>query len=195
MEMTTQRKAAVRGRRRLLLSCLAVSVLAAAVIGTRFTGAWLSDGNRPVKNSFIPAAVTCEIHESFEENVKSEIRVQNAGSTDAYIRAAVICQYGNARGEITAPAALPPVTLGDGWFAGQDGYYYYQSKLSPADSTGCLFEEPLTDDKGLQITILAEAIQAQGEAADGKPAVETAWPVTVSPSGILSERTEQGGDA
>ena len=73
----------------LIVAALAVVILTAAVGGTM---AWLSTQTQDLTNTFEPAKVTCKVDENFTEGgtEKKDVRIQNTGTTDAYIRVAVI---------------------------------------------------------------------------------------------------------
>lgn len=156
-----------------LLALAAVVVLCTGVFLN--TLAWLSDGEKKVKNTFDTAQVTCEISENFDGVEKKDIEVKNTSDIYAYMRVAVVCNYVNAKGEITGRADLPAgLTLGNNWIKGSDGYYYYTYPLVPNGYTAILFQEEINDGNGLQVTILAEAIQAEGNLS-GKSPAELVW--------------------
>lgn len=155
---------------------LAVLVLA---IGTVIGGTWalLSASTSKVDNEFTPGKVTCEIPEIVEDNVKKSVKVKNTGNTDAYIRAAVIGNTVDDEGGITgAMSDLDEYFAGKGWV--KDGNYYYWTKpVAPGKTTEELLKSGKTIDlEGLQVTILAEAIQAKGTDGSSK-AVVSAWGV------------------
>lgn len=149
-----------------------IIISAGAVLGTL---AWLSDGAKKVENTFDPSQVTCEIEEYFDRTDKKDIKVKNTSDIDAYIRVALACNYVDSSGNIIKPAQLPTgLTLGTNWIKGADGFYYYVTPMAPTDLTNNLFNETITNSDGLQITILAEAIQADGKSG-GKSPAELSW--------------------
>ena len=86
--------------------------------------------------------------------------------------------------------------MSDYWKRGNDGFYYYPDRVGAKQLTSdqhylivrCK-PDPGKAPVGcnLQVTILADAIQADGVDSTGKPAVEIAWPnVTVQADKTLS---------
>lgn len=144
-------------------------LLCCTVAGTL---AYLVDKTPEVKNTFEPAKVTTAVDETFKNGVKSDVKIQNTGNIDAYIRVAVVVNWADKDGNVYGGAVPEKGTdytepvLQDGWIKVGD-YYYYTSAV-PADGfTGTLFApiKQLTTCKdtnyGLQITILADGIQSE----------------------------------
>lgn len=167
-------------------------LLCCAVAGTV---AYLVTSTGPVTNTFTPASVTTQVEEEFDGTTKSNVRIQNTGNIDAYIRAAVIVNWadenGNVYGGATPVAGIDYTTLKlqTGWIKVGD-YYYYTSAVPADNSTGTLFE-PITQlldcadtNYKLQVTILADGIQSVP--AD---AVQQAWPAVQVSGGQLTAGT------
>ena len=149
-------------------------LLCCTVAGTL---AYLVTNTDPVTNTFTPAHVSTAVDETFKNGVKSDVKIQNTGNIDAYIRVAVVANWANSAGDVYGGAA--PTDKGankdydltlkanNGWVKGADGYYYYIHPVAPKESTTAIFEDitQLTDDPaegyGLQITILADGIQSE----------------------------------
>ncbi len=176
----------------LLVLSLAI-ILMAAVGGTM---AWLAAGSDEVINTFIPAQVSCAVDESFKNGVKSDVRIKNTSDIAAYIRAAVVVNWADEDGNIYGA----PVSGGDytmvldntDWFEA-GGYYYHKASVAPDGFTGILIAS-CTETAGkapegyrLQVSILAEAIQAAGKNGEGVAAIATVWPVEVI-DGTLAAR-------
>lgn len=141
------------------------------------TVAYLVTSTDPVTNTFTPASVSTAVDETFENGVKSDVKIKNTGNIDAYIRVAVVVNWADKDGNVYGGAV--PTDKGDkkdydltlkannGWIKGADGYYYYIHPVAPKESTTAIFEDitQLTDDPaegyGLQITILADGIQSE----------------------------------
>lgn len=158
------------------------------------TLAWLATNTKPVVNTFTPAKIETTIEEP-EGKTKTNVTIKNAdASIDAYIRATIVINWVDGEGNIYG---IPPVkgthytedlNVGEGkdWFE-EDGIYYHRAKVAAGASTAALINEikPLKEGPGgyyFQVTILTEAIQADGEVKVGDtavPAVETVWPVKV----------------
>ena len=187
-----------------------VLVVGIVVAGTI---AFLVTSAGPVVNTFTPTNVPPEIHEEFDGKVKSNVRIENQGTTDAYIRAAVMVNWVDASGnvlgqvpELDTDYAISYNLSADGWVLGDDGYYYWTQVVSPKDTdnstdkefTGILItaaevksEAPL-DRYELAIDIMAQTIQTKGMGKNEQnvdtPPVTLAWGVAVNADGTLAVR-------
>lgn len=150
------------------------------------TLAWLFTQTEPVTNTFTPASVTTEVNEDdFNGGTKSNVKVKNTGNTDAYIRAAIIYNWADKDGNIYAKPVTPDdytLSPGSNWKQGGDGYYYYSKIVNPGYPTEKLIDSLSRNNNpdvpsiyDLQVTILAEGIQAKGADSSGKTPVELAW--------------------
>lgn len=162
-----------------------VLLLALAIGGTV---AWLSTKSAPITNTFTPSKVACEVTESFDGTVKSNVNVQNTGDTQAFIRVKLVSYRTNNAGEhIGGKAALPDFTLGAGWVA-YNGYYYYTLPVAAGGTPNTNLTDSMTltgsyndTDGGKQaIDVMAEAIQSVPEAA-----VKAAWGLSIDANGNL----------
>lgn len=178
-----------RNSRKGLIAAVALVLLLCAAVGG--TLAWITAQTPAVANTFTPAHVTCKVDETFKNNEKSNVSILNTSDIDAYIRAAIVVNWADKDGNVSGT----PVTDSDytmslnltssGWVKGSDGYYYYTSPVAPGRNTEILITRcsPTVNAAPagyeLQVTILAEAIQAEGKSGDDY-AVETVWPVTVN---------------
>lgn len=158
------------------------------------TVAWLSTKSAPITNTFLPSKVACEVTESFNGTVKSNVNVKNTGDIDAYIRVKLVTYRVNDEGDhIGGTAKIPPFTPGNGWVENGD-YYYYTQPVAPDEQPAAALISSIdligsyTDaDGGKQaIDVMAEAIQANGVADNGTKAVVEAW-------GVDPETLSQGG--
>lgn len=165
-----------------------VLILGAAVGGTL---AYLVTQTNSLTNTFEPSHVSCAIEETFKDGVKSNVKVQNTGDIDAYIRAKVVITWKDTYGNVYAAAPVEDkdytITYGDGWEK-IDGYWYYKSAVTSGKSTNNLIgtcaltaNSAAPEGYALSVEILAEAIQAEPAAA-----VQEAWGVTVGTNGALS---------
>lgn len=177
----------------LLLASLALVVT--AVIGT--TLAYLVSSPPAVTNTFTPGKITSKVDEELVNGKKSNVKIQNTGNGDAYIRAKVVITWRDEAGNVLAeqPVKGTDYTIDgspdSGWFKCEtDGFYYWNSKVPAGKSTGVLIKElkqSETTDRHLHVEILAEAIQADGVDSNGKRPVELAWGVTVANNGTISK--------
>ena len=172
-----------------LLASLAV-MLTVTVGGTL---AYLIAQSETVTNSFDPANVSCAV-----EATDKTFSVKNTSDIDAYLRAAIVVNWADANGDNVygiAPVEGTDYALqvSSEWIDGDDGYYYYPSKVAPFEKSADAVEfissygvkDDVTASEGysLQVEVLAQAIQALPDEA-----VEEAWPaVEVDADGKLQK--------
>ena len=169
----------------LIVAALAVVILTAAVGGTM---AWLSTQTQDLTNTFVPAKVTCKVDENFTEggNEKKDVRIQNTGTTDAYIRAMIVANWCTADSKVVKTATPTYEGLpGSGWVE-HDGFYYYTQPVAPDQTTSMLFTkcEQGTVPEGadhLEVNIICQAVQSTPAAAVGE-----AWKVTIAPNSVTA---------
>lgn len=185
-------------RRPKRLATLLVSLLLVLGVAVGGTVAFLSTRTDSKENTFTPSKVTCEVTETFNNNVKSQVAVQNTGDTTAFIRAAINVTWMSNQDAAnqTVSAKVPvkdtdySITLAENtkWIQGADGYYYYQQPVDPQGSTGVLIEEcellkdaSVPDGYHLSVEIVASAIQSAPDSV-----VQSMWHVTVEDGKITS---------
>ena len=171
------------------LLILLVLVVAVVTCGTVY--AYMFKQTENVSNQFVPAEVTCEVHETLESGAteKSAITVTNTGDIDAYLRVRLVSYWVQSDGsgdyEIVAKASeMPTFTLGAGWIAGSDDTYYYTTPVEAGNNTTDLLESNLvlTEEDGyLQVVeVFAEAIQSKPDNS-----VTESWGVTLDANGTI----------
>lgn len=167
------------------------------------TLAWLVTKTDAVTNTFQPTAVSCEVEEdtsgSTKKNVAVSIPNKAGDNTDAYVRATYVVNWAKDDSDNTVYAVAPvkgadyTFTMGTSgkWSNNSDGYYYYSDPVAPGGKTEVLFSEFALGQNAnapagyhLQVTILAEAIQADGVNSSSVKAVKDAW--GVDPTTLLS---------
>lgn len=153
-------------------SALTIAIILILVMAIGGTVAFLVTHTDQIVNTFQPTDVTCEINEEFNDNntVKTSAVVENTGKIPAYIRVAVVANTVDADDNITGAADVSNKLAGSGWTKVGD-YYYYNGVVQPNEKTGNLLAEGI-DLNGIQVTILASAIQAEPTNA-----VAEAWDV------------------
>lgn len=187
----------------------AAAALAAVLVVTGIAGviAWTT-AQDALKNSFEIGTVVPVIGETFDPKpdettgnvVKENVKAKNAGSVDIYVRARVniywVDEAGNQLWE--EPVAETDYTgtyptSGSNWILGDDGYYYWKSKVSAGGSTANLIDSIKQDSSQVQADEeagrkLVVDIDIQGIQSDPASAVEEAWAgaVTVDEDGTLS---------
>ena len=153
-------------------SALTIAIILILVMAIGGTVAFLVTHTDQIVNTFQPTDVSCEINEKFNDDntVKTSAVVENTGKIPAYIRVAVVANTVDAEGNITGAADVSNKLAGSGWTKVGD-YYYYNGVVKPNETTGNLLAEGI-DLNGIQVTILASAIQAEPTNA-----VAEAWDV------------------
>lgn len=159
-------------RRKAGMLAAAIAVLVIASVGAKGVFAWLKDSTGEITNTFTPSEVTCEVEETFENNIKSNVSIKNTGDIDAYIRAALVFTWVDpSTNNIIAgtPEEGTDYTIdinstGE-WVRGDDGFYYCQETIAPGDKTPVLIKEckvnTPSQDRYIQLEIIASAIQAK----------------------------------
>ena len=106
-----------RSRRRRVMRNRAILVIAVAALvcalGAAGAVAFLIDKTNPVKNTFVPSKVTCEVKETFDGTTKTNVQIKNTGDIPAYIRVALVTYFAdgdNVDGSRTA--TIPNFTMG-----------------------------------------------------------------------------------
>ena len=168
----------------------ALLVLVLGIVGT--TLAWLTDKTTNLTNTFEYAKVSCQVWETFNDThtTKNEVRIQNTGNTDAYIRVTYVVTIRDDNGNILYDAyetetfqeymtRLESRINDDGsWQKGKDGYWYYRLPVAPNEKNEKLFGTQISSlyieingkKAETHIEILASAVQAMPTNA-----VEDAW--------------------
>lgn len=189
--------------RKALFALVSVLVLVFAAVGV--TVAYLQTQTEPLENEFTPAKVSCDVKETFDGNVKSNVTIQNTGDTDAFIRVAIVANWvrtdDNDNSKVTSVYAQQPVldvdytlTLADdfdqNWLQDGNGFYYYKKAVKPDGSTAVLIKEckPIEGKAPagytLAVEIVASAIQASPETV-----AEKYWHIRVENGEITDVQT------
>lgn len=178
-------------RKKFLVNALLILAILAVVLGSTAVIAYMFRQTQEEENLLVPAEVTCQVKETFADNVKSSITVTNTGNIAAYIRVRLVTYWINEDGNV-APKSSPDLTVpydSSYWIAGPDNTFYYKYPV-PAVSgnvTNDLLLQSIsltqnTEDKTRQvIDVFAEAIQA--EPTD---AVTSSWGVKVDDNGNIT---------
>lgn len=173
---------------------LSVILAVSAVVGVTY--GIMSDTTDSITNVFDSGEVGCRVDETFDGDVKKDVKITNTKDVDVYIRAYVVVTWKNDAGEVypVTPVAGTDYTISWGstsyWDrTTSDGYYYHKKPVSPGKSTNNLITQckPVAnkapDGYHLEVDIIAEAIQAKPSKA-----VVEAWGVTYnSTSGQISK--------
>ena len=185
---------------------LAASLLAAALVTTGVTLAFLADSKKEIENVFEPTSVPIHVEETFDGTIKSNVAIQNLGNTSAYVRVAVIKNWLEGENivyqetdpyDVTWEGAIETLNSQEivGNWCKYGDYYYYLIPLEANDNkdggkdiTTCLIEScgvNYGNDNSpkytLQVEILAQSVQSVPEEA-----MKDLWGVTISENGVTS---------
>lgn len=100
------------------------------------TVAYLTTKSSPIKNIFNPSQVTTKVVENWDGTVKKDVKIQNTGDIDAWIRATYVVTWQNAAGEIYGVVPVEntdyimKMDLKNGWLKGNDGFYYWTKPVA-----------------------------------------------------------------
>ena len=160
-------------RKALILLLCIVLVLGLAVGGTVAYVMTASDG---VQNEFAAGYV--------RSSVNAAGQVTNLGNTDAYIRAYVVVNWMDAKGNVYAIAPDYSISTNSGWTCGADGIYYYNSSVPAGQTTtngpaSVNVNGSAPEGYELSIEYVAEAIQAKGM-GDDVDSAQAAWSAAVT---------------
>lgn len=191
-----------RVRVRSLALLFAIALLIGAGVGS--TVALLQDKTDAVENTFSYGKVSCEVLEDFNrENdvyIKRNVRIQNTGNTDAYIRVLLVFTWKDKDGNVFVNKPVENrdfqinMDLSKGWIVSRStigAYVYYKNPVAPGQSTPNLIDSLFQIDGAnvpengayhLSVEVVAEAVQA-----NPAQAVNDAWDeATVNADGTLS---------
>lgn len=174
--------------------CLIASLLLILTVTIGGVIAFITTHTDTIENIFNAPTFGTEVDETFDGEVKTDVKIINTGDTDSYIRAKIIVNWVKGEGADKVVLSTVPVLgekddpesgdyymnldLEHGWVKHNDGYYYYTEPVAGESSTKVLITEaaPLKDngDYKLEITILAESIQASP-----KDAIHDSWHVDI----------------
>ncbi len=188
-----------------LIICLDLVVMM-AVSGTL---AYIFTSTDPVVNTFTPVTPGSKIDEEFENNVKSDVKVNNTGEVASYIRAKVVITWQDKDGNVYPVSPVEnthytisylsvkdpetdSVTITTDWILSADGFWYYKKSVAAGASTTNLIGEAKqikecedTNYK-LHIEILSQAVQSTPPAAVVEVWKNASNNLTVTATGELS---------
>lgn len=171
---------------RLNLIPILIIVLSCALLATiGATVAYLVSRPTDVENIFKPAHVDGEVVEEVDSGIKKSVKIKSTSDVDAFIRAAVVANKIDENGDVLGSADVSSHFCGDKWTK-NGNYYYYNGLVKPEENTTELLTSEI-DLEGIQVTILAEAVQAEPFTPEGygKPAYE-AWGIQIHSDGTLT---------
>lgn len=182
------------GRKAALI--LSLCLIFALAVGTTF--ALLKANTAPVTNTFKAAESGTHVDVEDSGNEKTGVFVTNEGTATSYVRVKLVMNWVSDDGKTISgePVNINVKYDTNNWFE-KDGIYYYKTPVAPKDAgpgnvTSNLLQEgkPITqpedapDGYHLEVTVLAESIQAAPDSA-----VTEAWKVVKVDNGALTPVT------
>lgn len=177
-----------------------------AVVGISGAIAYMFRQSAGITNTFVPANVDCQVQETFANNLKSSVKVENTSNVDAYIRLRVVTYWQDSKGNIVAMTS-PEIKFSGEWKYDSEKWIYDKTNQTfyhkDPVKAGAMTEELLkldSDFKGITlepkqvtvnkitydyypvVTFIAEAIQSQPAKA-----VSESWNVTIGDDGRISK--------
>ena len=179
---------------------IGVAIVLCLSIGAYMTISYLTSDSS-LENTFTIASVKPDVNETFNNNIKTDVSIENTGDIPVYIRAKIMIYYQDADGKILGDIPEEdldysieyPTDLNTYWIQADDGFYYYKSIVG-IDENGkttnlidkCTELDP-DSNKHLVVDIITEAIQAnpQDAAEDAWPAVDVKEDGTLKKAGVV----------
>ena len=193
-------KRALRRWPKWLPAAAAVALIATLAVGG--TLAWLSAYTQPVKNTFVMGTVPPQVTESFNQEVKENVKVANNGNIPAYIRVALVFTWQEGEGENAKVVGTPvdpaedlnivwgdgtgtgtAEAPGNGWIKIGDYYYYTQPVAAGATTPNLIDSATVKTENGyrMNLQVIADSIQANPTSV-----VKEQWGVNVGSDGNIS---------
>lgn len=171
MASNYQRKLKLLQSKQSLAIKLVICLILLLMISVGGTIAFVVTHTSEIRNTFTESVVKCEVDETFENNVKSNVSIKNTGDTTAYIRAFVNVTWMNESGDVASVSPKSTdyriVYSDSGWLEGSDGYWYYSLPVQPNNKTtvlinSCELLETASAPDGyyLSVEIVCSAIQS-----------------------------------
>ena len=127
-------------------------------------GGWKSGYYYTYSISGGDGTVSIKVNETFENNVKSDIKALNDGKLKVYVRAAVVANWCNAAGKIAFPWNGSLELATDSKWVLLDGFYYYKSPLAKNELSDKLFTNEIKpvsapDGTHLEVNVIMQAVE------------------------------------
>ncbi len=189
-----QQKKILLKKRRIQLIKLVICLLLVLGISVTGTIAFIVTHTNSITNTFKESNVACQVEETFNNNVKSDVSIKNTGDSQAYIRAYVnITWFDQTGNKVHSCKPIEntdyKITYSDdGWLLGSDGYWYYKLAVDAGDSTEVLISKcellstaNAPEGYSLSVEIVCSAIQSSPTSV-----VTDMWNVQVDSDGKIT---------
>ena len=150
------------------------------IIGTAVTFAVVTATTDTVVNHFDAGEVKTHIEEEFEgkieknSTVKKNPKIVNDGKSNAFIRARITVSPEDAPAELIG-GAYDVSENSAGWYAAEDGWYYYSTPVKTGEATKTLFDKVKIGDtdSNFDITIYEESVYSEEYEAGKNVSLDT----------------------
>lgn len=110
--------------------------------------AYMFKQSETLDNQFVPADVQCAVTETFEDDVKTSVKVENTGNIESYIRLRVVAYWQDSKGNAVAITA-PEIKFGGEWKYDSDNWiydegektFYHKTPVPAHELTSELFDD------------------------------------------------------
>ena len=191
-------------KRKILIPIIVAVAVIAIVVSVSSVIAYMFMKSPELTNNFVPAEVNCKVVETFADNKKTSVMVENTGNVEAYIRMRVVTFWQDSKGNPVGRTS-PEIKFGSDWIYDNENWIYDENEKtfyhkSPVD-VGAKTAELLKLDGSFEgiklnavtetydgvnytyhptIVFISEAIQSAPDDA------VTKWDVTLDSNGNIS---------
>lgn len=154
--------------------CLLGVIVCMTLLCVQPTVSYLTALTTETVNPFHPGNVTVTVEENFNGSIKTNVKVRNSGTADAFVRVKATAGWYTAEGSLAAVPVAGTYTCstGSGWVL-SGGYYYCTSPIAAGSATPVLFTSVQPDFDAIasderydglyfHFDILTDAVQAEG---------------------------------
>lgn len=180
-------------RRKIRLPALIGIAAVVCAVAAGVTLAYMFKRTGNVTNNIEAAKVTCEVKETYKDNVKSSIAVTNTSNVPVYVRVKLVSYWQDTDGNVVgkpSPELNVSVNTDGGWCvsgAGSDTFYYCSQPVAAGADTESLLSDSLVlssdtwCDAGGKTIEVHQVVEVFAEAIQSEPAsaVTEAWGVTM----------------
>lgn len=101
-------------KRKILIPIIVAVAVIAIVVSVSSVIAYMFRKSPELTNNFVPAEVNCNVVETFADNKKTSVMVENTGNVKAYIRMRVVTLWQDSKGNPVGRTS-PAIKFGSDW--------------------------------------------------------------------------------
>lgn len=186
----------IKTNKTLLALCCALLLLVSAAV----TFAALSVISDPIKNVFGEPTLENEIEETFSGEEKSSIKIHNTGSVEEFVRVAMVFNWKNSDGEVSARSVKPEdytFSVNETDWVRSGKYWYHTAAVKGGEKTAEFLAKDtvialtdagkshVPDGYFFSVEILTEAVQSNPDA------VKDAWGLDAENGALKFEEVKE----